>query len=81
MSAGASTSTIDSKISAIYDNYKDRDFAANAQKEVEDIRRKSFLVGATTSALAFVGNEFIRLSMRTRTILLILLMDVNCGLI
>ena len=70
MSAGAS-STIDSKISALYDNYRDSDFAANAQKEVDDIRRKSFLVGATTSALAFAGNEFIRLSMRTRTILFI----------
>ena len=65
----SSTPTIDSKLAAIYENYRDKDFAANAQKEVEAIRRKSFLVGATTSALAFIGNEFIRLSMRTRTIL------------
>ena len=58
--------TLDKKLSVLYDRYKDREFVAGAQKDVEDIRRKALLVGATTSALAFVSNEAIRLTMRTR---------------
>ena len=65
-----SSNLIDSKLEVLYDRYKDRHFAKNAQKEVEEIRRKSFLVGLTTSGLAFFGNEFIRLTMRSRIITL-----------
>lgn len=37
----SSQSTIDKKLSIIFDKYRDRDFAANAQKEVEVLRRKA----------------------------------------
>jgi hypothetical protein len=57
---------IDRKISILYDRYRDRDFAANAQKEVEDVRKKAFKVGALASGAAFFLNELSRLSMRSR---------------
>lgn len=57
---------IDKKLSILYDRYKDRDFVANAQKEVEDIRKRALLVGAVTSGSAFVLNEVSRLTMRSR---------------
>lgn len=62
------TLTMDKKLSVLFDRYKDRDFAANALKEVEDIRRKALLVGGTITLGAFVANEAIRLTMRTRNI-------------
>ena len=37
------TLTMDKKLSVLFDRYKDRDFAANAYKEVEEIRRKASL--------------------------------------
>lgn len=57
---------IDKKLAILYDKYRDRHFAANAQKEVEDIRRTAFKVGAGTTAGAFILNEVSRLSMRSR---------------
>lgn len=62
----SSQSSIDKKLSILFEKYRDRDFAANAQKEVEDIRRKALNVGAGTTAAAFVLNEIARLSMRSR---------------
>jgi hypothetical protein len=59
-------SLIDKKLSVIFDRYKDADFAANAQKEVEDIRRTALQVGAATTTGAFVINELARLTMRSR---------------
>lgn len=59
-------SLIDKKLSVIFDRYKDADFAANAQKEVEDIRRTALQVGAATTTGAFVVNELARLTMRSR---------------
>lgn len=59
---------IDDKIRILYERYRDRDFVANAQKEVEDIRRKALAVGAATTTAAFVGNEIVRLTMRSRII-------------
>ena len=56
----------DKKLSVIFDRYKDNEFAASAQKEVEDIRRKALTVGAVTSGGAFVLNELARLTMRSR---------------
>jgi hypothetical protein len=53
-------------LSIIYDNYKDRHYAANAQQEIEDIRKKALTVGAVTTGAAFVLNEFARLTMRSR---------------
>ena len=60
------TQLIDKKLSVIFDKYRDRDYAANAQKEVEAIRRKALTVGAVTTGAAFVLNEAVRLSMRSR---------------
>ena len=60
------STAVDQKLSIIFDRYKDRDFAANAVKEVEQIRRKAMLIGAMTSGFAFVGNEVARLTMRSR---------------
>lgn len=60
------TSLIDKKLSVIFDKYRDRDYAANAQKEVEAIRRRALTVGATTTGAAFVLNEVARLSLRSR---------------
>ena len=62
----SSSSAIDRKLSILYDKYRDRDFAANAQKEVEDIRKRALNVGFATTAGAFVLNEMARLSMRSR---------------
>jgi ribose 5-phosphate isomerase len=62
----SSQSSIDKKLSIIFDKYRDRDFAANAQKEVEDIRRKALHVGAGSTAAIFFVNELARLSMRSR---------------
>ena len=62
----SSSSTIDKKLSILFDKYRDRDFANNAQKEVEDIRRRALNVGAATTAGAFILNEMARLSMRSR---------------
>lgn len=57
---------IDKKLSILYDKYRDRDFAANAQKEVEDIRKRALTIGALTTTGAFALNEFARLTMRSR---------------
>ena len=62
----SSQSSIDKKLSILFDKYRDRDFAANAQKEVEEIRRKALNLGAGTTAGIFVLNELARLSMRSR---------------
>ena len=61
-----SQSSIDKKLSLLFDKYRDRDFVANAQKEVEDIRRKALNVGAGSTAAIFVLNELARLSLRSR---------------
>ena len=57
---------MDDKIRVLYEKYRDRDFASNAQKEIEQVRRKALAVGAVTSAAALVGNEAVRLTMRSR---------------
>ena len=62
----SSQSSIDKKLSILFDKYRDRDLAANAQKEVEEIRRKALNLGAGTTAAIFVLNELARLSMRSR---------------
>jgi ribose 5-phosphate isomerase len=59
-------SSIDKKLSILFDKYRDRDFAANAQKEVEQIRRKALTIGAGSTAAIFVVNELARLTMRSR---------------
>lgn len=56
----------DRKLSVLFDRYKDADFAANAQKEVEEIRHKAFKRGLIATGAVFVLNEFTRLSARSR---------------
>ena len=60
------TLTVDKKLSVLFDRYKDKDFARNAAKEVEEIRRKALLQGTSITVGAFLTNEAIRLTMRTR---------------
>ena len=60
------TQLIDKKLSVLFDKYRDRDFAANAQKEVEVIRRRALTVGGVTTGAAFFLNELTRLTMRSR---------------
>jgi len=60
------TALIDKKLETLFERYRDRDIAANAQKEVEVIRRRALNVGAATTGAAFVLNELARLSMRSR---------------
>jgi hypothetical protein len=65
-----SSDTVDKKLQVIIEKYKDKHFARNAQVEVEDIRRKANTIGAATTAVAFVANEAIRLTMRSRKLLI-----------
>ena len=59
------SSTIDQKLNVLFDLYKDSDFAANATKEVEAIRRHALLTGALTSGGLIALNEFVRLTCRS----------------
>jgi hypothetical protein len=61
-----SQSSIDKKLSLLFDKYRDRDFVANAQKEVEDIRRSADRRGLIVTLAAFGLNEITRLTLRTR---------------
>jgi hypothetical protein len=56
---------VDKKIRVIYDNYKDNFYVKTAQKEVEDLRNRAVKLGAGISSVAFIANEFARLSMRS----------------
>ncbi len=60
------THITDKKLSVLFDRYRDRDFVSNAQKEVEDIRKRALTVGGITTGGAFVINELSRLTMRSR---------------
>ena len=57
---------VDKKIQVLYDNYKEKDFANNAQKEIESYRNRATNWGAGITLGAFVANEFVRVSMRSR---------------
>jgi hypothetical protein len=57
---------VDKKLSVLFDKYKDREFVASSQKEVEDIRKKAYYVGAGTTAAGFFLNEAVRLTKRSR---------------
>jgi predicted GNAT family N-acyltransferase len=66
---GSSQKLVDQKIKVLYDKYRDRDIAKNAQKEVEQIRKKAFYAGAISTGAIFVGNELVRLTMRSRILI------------
>lgn len=59
-------SLVDRKLSILYEKYRDRDFAYNAQKEVEVIRKNALMAGGITTGAAFFLNELTRLTMRSR---------------
>lgn len=59
---------VDQKLSTLFDRYKDRDFVANAQKEVEEIRKKALYIGVGITGSAFFLNEVVRLTKRSRKI-------------
>ena len=56
----------DRKLSTLFEKYRDADFAANAGKEVEEIRNKALKKGAIATGAVFVLNEVARLSARSR---------------
>ncbi len=62
------TQLVNKKLSVLFDRYKDRDFVSNAQKEIEDIRKRALYIGAGISGAAFFLNEFGRLTMRSRNL-------------
>jgi hypothetical protein len=49
----------------IFDNYSDKNYAREAQKEVDAIRTSASKYGAVISTLAFVSNELARVTMRS----------------
>jgi hypothetical protein len=49
----------------LYDKYRDQEFAANATKEIEQIRRRADYQGMIMTAAIFGGNELARLTLRT----------------
>lgn len=57
---------VDNKLATLFAKYGDQEFAANATKEVEKIRRNADQLGYAVTAAAFLGNEVCRLTMRTR---------------
>lgn len=58
--------TVDSKLATLFEKYGDQPYAANAMKEVEQIRRDAQNMGFYISAATFGVNELVRLTMRTR---------------
>jgi len=57
---------VDRKVSTIFDNYKDRAYAREAQADIEAIRNRASNLGLAMTTGAFVLNEVARMSMRTR---------------
>lgn len=60
---------VDKKISVIFDNYKDKHYAREAQRDVERIRNKASNIGITVTTSAFILNEAARITMRSRKLL------------
>ena len=59
-------SHIDRKIQVLCDNYADNHYAKEAQKDVQNMRTRANQIGVGITTLAFVGNEFVRISARSR---------------
>ena len=57
---------VDRKLQVINDRYKDNKSVLTAQKDVESIRKRATYVGAGMTTVAFVGNELVRVTKRTR---------------
>ena len=60
------SNTVDQKLAILFDNYKDRQYARDAQRDVDTIRTKAKNWGLGITTGAFVLNEVARMSMRSR---------------
>lgn len=60
------TETTNQKLQTLFEKYQDQEFAANATKEVEEIRNRATNQGIALTALIFGGNELARMTLRTR---------------
>lgn len=54
------------RLQTLYEKYHDQEFAANATKEVEQMRQNAFNSGVFVTAFAFGANELARMTLRTR---------------
>ena len=57
---------VDRKVSILFENYRDKAYAKDAQREIEDIRNRASNVGLGMTTGAFILNEAVRMSSRTR---------------
>ena len=57
---------VNRKLSLIYDNYQEKSYAREAQKDVEGLRNKASNLGLGITLGAFVLNEVARMSLRSR---------------
>ena len=71
---------VDNKLSKMGQLYGDQEFAANATKEVEAIRKRANQLGAFFSITAFGLNEVARMTLRTRKLILSFLMCVYAAM-
>jgi len=60
------TTLIDRKVNVIFDKYRDNHYAYTASEDVEAIRKKALNTGAAITTFAFLANEFVRVSFRSR---------------
>lgn len=61
-----SAQQVDRKINVLFDKYRDNFYAYTASQDIETIRKKAYYTGTAMTTFAFVANEFVRMSMRSR---------------
>jgi hypothetical protein len=57
---------VDKKVNVIFDKYRDNHYAYTASEDVEAIRKRAVNTGAAITTIAFISNEFVRMSFRSR---------------
>jgi hypothetical protein len=63
---------VDKKVSILFNNYKEKAYAREAQLDIESFRNKASNLGLAVTTGAFVLNEVVRMSMRSRKYLLLM---------
>ncbi len=63
---------VDKKVSTIFDNFKDKSYAREAQADIQRMRNKASNVGLGITTGAFVLNEAARMTMRSRKCIVLL---------
>ena len=58
--------TVDRKIKIIFDHYNNSSYAKHAQEDIEQIRNRATNWGLGITTGAFIANEFVRMTMRSR---------------